>query len=136
MPESDDAHIPPPSPDNAAPASERTLSRSEKIETLRFDAAAVPRIAELLGISVEVAPFRLPSSTVWQLTVPGTQGRPVAMVTLWTELNRVDVMAGPSAIVFTDVRTVDLVPGVEVQFRRGSREFLIVAIGGRVIVRA
>lgn len=115
---------------------ERTLSRSAAIETLRFDAAAVPRVAELLGITVEVAPFRLPSSTVWQLTVPGTQGRPVAMVTLWPEINRVDVMAGSSAIVFTDVRTIDLVPGVEVQFWRGSREFLIVAIGGKVIVRA
>jgi hypothetical protein len=112
------------------------LSRSATIETLRFDAAAIPRVADLLGIDVETAPFRLPSSTVWQLTVPGTQGRPVAMVTLWPEINRVDVMAGPAAIVFTDVRTVDLVPGVEVQFRRGSREFLIVAIGGRVIVRA
>jgi hypothetical protein len=117
-------------------SSERARSRSAAIETLRFDAAAVPRVAELLGITVEVAPFRLPSSTVWQLTVPGTQGRPVAMVTLWPEINRVDVMAGPAAIVFTDVRTVDLVPGVEVQFRRGSREFLIVAVGGKVIVRA
>ena len=128
MPDSDDTAI--------SPESQRLLSRSAPIETLRFDAAAIPRVADLLGIDVETAPFRLPSSTVWQLTVPGTQGRPVAMVTLWPEINRVDVMAGPAAIVFTDVRTVDLVPGVEVQFRRGSREFLIVAIGGRVIVRA
>lgn len=133
MPAPDESPPPPPS---SSPDSERTLSRSERIETLRFDAAAVPRIAELLGIAVETAPFRLPSSTVWQLTVPGSQGRPVAMVTLWPEINRIDVMAGPAAIVFTDVRTVDLVPGVEVQFRRGSREFLIVAIGGKVIVRA
>lgn len=128
MPDSDDTAI--------SPESQRMLSRSATIETLRFDAAAIPRVADLLGIDVETAPFRLPSSTVWQLTVPGTQGRPVAMVTLWPEINRVDVMAGPAAVVFTDVRTVDLVPGVEVQFRRGSREFLIVAIGGRVIVRA
>jgi len=119
-----------------APVTERTLSRSDKIETLRYDVDAIPRVAELLGVEVERAPFRLPSSTVWQLTVPGTQGRPVAMITLWPEIHRVDVMAGPAAVVFTDVRTIDLVPGVEVQFRRGSREFLIVAIGGRVIVRA
>jgi len=131
MPDHDDASPP------AAPATPgRPLPRSASIETLRFDAVAVPRIADLLGIEVGTAPFRLPSSTVWQLTVPGTQGRPVAMITLWPEINRVDVMAGSSAIVFTDVRTVDLVPGVEVQFRRGSREFLIVAIGGKVIVRA
>lgn len=128
--------MPDPDDNPGSPPLERTLSRSEKIETLRFDEAAVPQIAALLGIAVETAPFRLPSSTVWQLTVPGTQGRPIAMLTLWPGINRVDVVAGPAAIVFTDVRTVDLVPGVEVQFRRGSREFLIVAIGGRVIVRA
>ncbi|MGB3329509.1 MAG: hypothetical protein WBA46_11175 [Thermomicrobiales bacterium] len=128
MPESDAPH------GDTPPA--RDLSRHESIETVRFDEQAIPRIAALLGIAQETAPFRLPSSTVWQLTVPGTQGRPVALVTLWPGINRVDVVAGPAAIVFTDVRTVDLVPGVEVQFRRGSREFLIVAIGGKVIVRA
>lgn len=128
MPESDAPH--------GGTPSARHLSRHESIETLRFDDHAIPRIAALLGIAQETAPFRLPSSTVWQLTVPGTQGRPVALVTLWPGINRVDVVAGPAAIVFTDVRTVDLVPGVEVQFRRGSREFLIVAIGGKVIVRA
>jgi hypothetical protein len=37
--------------------------------------------------------------------------------------------------VFTGVVRVDLVPGVEVQFRRANREVLIVARGGRVIVR-
>lgn len=123
--------------DSDASASGRpVLSRSDKIETLRYEAAIVPRIAELLGVEVQTAPFRLPSSTVWQLTVPGAQGRPVALITLWPEINRVDVVAGSTAIVFTEVRSVDLVPEVEVQFRRAGREFLIVAVGGRVIVRA
>jgi hypothetical protein len=123
--------------DSDASASRRpVLSRSDKIETLRYEAAIVPRIAKLLGVEVQTAPFRLPSSTVWQLTVPGAQGRPVALITLWPEINRVDVVAGSTAIVFTEVRTVDLVPEVEVQFRRAGREFLIVAVGGRVIVRA
>ncbi len=120
---------------NTSPEARQSLSRSDKIVTLRYDAGSVPPIAALLGVEVERAPFRLPSSTVWQLTVPGTKGRPVALITLWPEINRVDVVAGSSAIVFTDVRTVDLVPDVEVQFRRG-KEFLIVAVGGRVIVRA
>jgi len=123
--------------DSDASASRRpVLSRSDKIETLRYEAAIVPRIAKLLGVEVQTAPFRLPSSTVWQLTVPGAQGRPVALITLWPEINRVDVVAGSTAIVFTEVRSVDLVPEVEVQFRRAGREFLIVAVGGRVIVRA
>lgn len=127
----------PPMPDAASnPSDWPPRSRSDKIETLRYEAAIIPRIAELLGVDVQRAPFRLPSSTVWQLTVPGTRGRPVALITLWPEINRVDVVAGSAAIVFTDVRTVDLVPEVEVQFRRGGQEFLIVAVGGRIIVRA
>jgi hypothetical protein len=40
------------------------------------------------------------------------------------------------AIVFTDVVVVDLVPDVEVQFRRGNGDYLIVAQGGKVVVRA
>lgn len=41
-----------------------------------------------------------------------------------------------ATVVFSGVRTVEIVPGVEVQLRRGSREVLIIARGGRIIVRA
>jgi hypothetical protein len=58
------------------------------------------------------------------------------MVTLWPGIRRVDVVAGPATVVFTDIAVVDLVPEVEVQFRRTNRELLIVARGGKVIVRA
>jgi hypothetical protein len=58
------------------------------------------------------------------------------MLTLWPGIRRIDVIAGPATIVFTDIRSVDLVPDVEVQFRRTNREMLIVARGGKVIVRA
>lgn len=112
------------------------LSRSPRIETVRFAEPAVALISRLLGVEATTAPFRLPSSTVWQLTVPGAQGRPQAMVTLWPGIGRVDVVAGPATVVFTDIEVVDLVPEVEVQFRRRSREVLIVARGGKVIVRA
>lgn len=112
------------------------LSRSPLIRTVPFDTRAVDLIAEVLDVAASVAPFRLPSSTVWQMTVPGEQGRPVLMLTLWPGIQRVDVVAGPATVVFTDVQSVDLVPGVEVQFRRSNRNFLIVARGGKVIVRA
>jgi hypothetical protein len=112
------------------------LSRSSRIQTVRFDEAAVELIAGYLAVEVAAAPFRLPSSAVWQLTVPGAQGRPQAMLTLWPGIGRVDVVAGPATVVFTDVEVVDLVPEVEVQFRRRNREVLIVARGGKVIVRA
>jgi hypothetical protein len=112
------------------------LPRNAAIERLDYTKDAIPRIAELLEIPVERAPFRLPSATVWQLTVPGTRGRPAALLTLWPSIHRLDVIAGPATVVFTDVRTVDLVPGVEAQFRRGDRACLIVARGGKIIVRA
>jgi hypothetical protein len=34
------------------------------------------------------------------------------------------------------VAVVELVPEVEVQFRRGNRDLLVIARGGKVIVRA
>ncbi len=111
-------------------------SRSPRIERLAYDAAAVERVAETLGVSLERAPFRLPSATVWQLTVPGRDDRPAALLTLWPSIRRVDVIAGPTTVVFTEVELVELVPDVEVQFRRRGREYLIVARGGKVIVRA
>ncbi len=112
------------------------LSRNPLIRTVPFDTRAIDPITDVLDVAATVAPFRLPSSTVWQMTVRGEQGRPVVMLTLWPGIHRVDVVAGPATVVFTDVQSVDLVPGVEVQFRRSNRNFLIVARGGKVIVRA
>ena len=117
------------------PLDPATLPRSAAIERIDYTKESIARIADLLEIPIERAPFRLPSATVWQLTVPGTQGRPAALLTLWPSLHRIDVIAGPATVVFTDVRTVDLVPGVEAQFRRGDGAYLIVA-RGKIIVRA
>lgn len=112
------------------------LPRSPRIRTIPFDPNAIAPIADLLGGEAALAEFQLPGSTVWQMTIEGQNGRPTAMVTLWPGLRRVDVVAGPATVVFTDIQTVDLVPGVEVQFRRGAREVLILARNGQVIVRA
>lgn len=111
-------------------------SRSPKIRTVPFDVQAVELVAECLGVAASLAPFRLPSSAVWQMTVPGSGGRPQAMLTLWPGIGRIDVIAGPATVVFTSIQSIDLVPDVEVQFRRAKREVLIVARGGKVIVRA
>lgn len=113
-----------------------SLSRSPRIRTLPYDVNAVEAIALELEAEVSLAPFRLPGSAVWQLTVSGDQGRPQALMTLWPGIARIDVIAGPATIVFTEIEVVDLVPGVEVQFRRRNRELLVVARGGKVIVRA
>ncbi len=122
-------------PATPAPAGDG-LSRNPKIRTVPFDVAAVELIAACLDVTASLAPFRLPSSAVWQITVPGSGGRPQAMLTLWPGIRRIDVIAGPATVVFTDIRSVNLVPEVEVQFRRPNRELLIVARGGKVIVRA
>ena len=101
-----------------------------------FDENAVEPIAEALGATTSRAPFQLPGSTVYQLTVENALGLPPTLLTLWPGIARVDAISPSSTVVFTDVRTVDLVGTVEVQFRRTNREMLIVARGGKVIVRA
>ena len=120
------------------PANETAGSggRPGRIRRLPFDAASVELIAETLGVSVQLADFQLPGATVFQLVVPGANERPAAMITLWPSLRRVDVIGGSATVVFTTVATVDLVTDIEVQFRRATNEYLIVARGGKVIVRA
>lgn len=111
-------------------------SRNPNIDTVPFTEDAVPRIAAILGVAVDTAPFRMPGSNVWQLTIPGADGRPSVLLTLWSGLRRVDAITGLTTVVFNEVVTVDLVPGVEVQFRTATRGMLIVARQGNVIVRA
>lgn len=109
---------------------------TSRIRQVRFDVAAVELVAETLGVVAGTAPFRLPSGAVYQIVVPDKEGKPAVMLTLWPSIRRVDAIAPAATVVFTDVGTVDLVADVEVQFRRSNRDHLIVARGGKVIVRA
>jgi hypothetical protein len=111
-------------------------SAPARVRRIPFDKDAIESIAETLDVPVQLAPFRLPGGAVYQLLVPGVAERPAALVTLWPSLRRVDAVAGPATIVLTAVATVDLVADVEVQFRRDTREYLIIARGGKLIVRA
>lgn len=119
-----------------APRDASDLPRNKRIRTIPYNDDAITPIATVLDAGASRAEFQLPGSTVWQMTVEGTNGRPTAMVTLWPGIHRVDVVAGPATVVFTDIQTVDLVPGVEVQLRRTAKECLIIARNGQVIVRA
>lgn len=101
-----------------------------------FDDGAVDAIAAALGVSFAAAPFRVPDSAVYQATVEHTMGLPAVQLTLWPGIGRVDALSPSAAIVFTEVRIVDIVGTVEVQFRRANQELLIVARMGKVIVRA
>jgi hypothetical protein len=111
-------------------------TRSSKIRQIPFDAQCVELVAETLGVEVQTAPFRLPSGAVYQILVPDKDGKPATMLTIWPSIRRVDAISASSTVVFTDVTTVDLVEEIEVQFRRSNRDYLIVARGGKVIVRA
>ncbi len=118
------------------PRSRTTGTGRSRIRHVPYNAEAIDLIADALDIPVNFADFRLPGAAVYQLTVPGSDGRATAMLTLWPSIRRVDAIGGGATIVFTNVVTVDLVADIEVQFRRANREYLIVARGGRLIVRA
>ena len=118
------------------PTDSGDLPKAKTVRTVTFEEAALEGVAEVLAGPLELADFRLPASRVWRLTVPDERDRPAAILTLWPGIGRVDVVNGMATVVFSGVQTIDLVPGVEAQFRRGSREVLIVARGGKIIVRA
>ncbi|CAN5699648.1 hypothetical protein BH09CHL1_BH09CHL1_15410 [soil metagenome] len=116
------------------PIEPTSIQRS--IRTLKFDETAIAEIAALLGGEPAPANFRLPDALVLQLDVPSSADRSPTKLTFWPPLRRVDAIADGLVVVFTAVATVDLVEGVEVLFRRQSGEYLIIAIGGKVIVRS
>jgi hypothetical protein len=103
---------------------------------LPFDQRSVAEVARLLGVAATLAPFQLPGGEVHQMTIPRSEQPPAVLLTLWPTIKRVDVISASATVVFTNVATVDLVDGVEVLFRRNSREYLIVTVAGKVIVRA
>jgi hypothetical protein len=111
-------------------------SHQSIIESHVFDKKVVEIVARALGSESRLAPFQLPGGTVYQITIPNAVGQAGTLLTLWPSIQRVDAISPSSAVVFTDVRTVDVVGEIEVQFRRGNRDYLIIARTGKVIVRA
>jgi hypothetical protein len=115
---------------------ERDSERPTRLRTIPFRAEMVDVIAAAVGAEASLAPFQLPGASVYQFTVAGASGRPSALITLWPSLRRVDAIGGGAAVVFTRVADVQLVGGVEVLFRRETGEYLVVATGGRIVVRS
>ena len=117
-------------------ADQSEAGRASRVRTIPFREEMVDAIAEAIDTQPELAPFQLPGARVYQITVEGSSGRPSALVTLWPSLRRVDAIGAGAAVVFTRITTVQLVDGVEVLFRRESGEYLVIAKGGRIIVRS
>ena len=111
-------------------------TRSPRLRTVPFRDDMVVTIAEAIGAQPGLAPFQLPGAKVHQFLVPGADERPSAMVTLWPSLRRVDVIGNGTAVVFTRIVAVQLVDGAEILFRREGGEYLVVAVGGRIVVRS
>src|SRR5690242_18431843 len=103
-------------------------------QVVPFRADMVEVIASTIEAVPNLAPFQLPGGAVYQFMVAGQEHKPAALVTLWPSLRRVDAIGSNVAVVFTRVATVQLVPGVEVLFRREGGEYLIVARSGKIIV--
>ena len=110
--------------------------RSPRLRSVPFRDDMVATIAETIGAEPGLAPFQLPGAKVHQFLVSGSDERPSAMITLWPSLRRVDVIGNGTAVVFTRIVSVQLVDGAEILFRREGGEFLVVAKGGRIVVRS
>ena len=107
-----------------------------RLRTVPYENDWVATIAETIGCEATLAPFQLPGASVYQFTMEGEGGRPSALITLWPSLRRVDAIGSGAAVVFTRVVTVQLVDGLEALFRRETGEYLVVAKGGRIVVRS
>lgn len=114
----------------------RGASASNRIRTVPYDKEAVEAVAELFGVAAKLAPFQLPGGTVYQFTVAKGNDRPAVLLTLWPTIRRLDAITPSATVVCTRIARVDLVQGVEVIFRRDGGEYVIVTVGGKVIVRA
>lgn len=110
--------------------------RQRSIDKFTFGPEALGAAARLLGGTLRVAEFRLPDAVVWQIDVPGRSGEPVITLTCWPSIQRVDASSPHLTVVMTEILGVELVEGVEVVFRRRDSSYLIVPIGGKVIVRS
>ena len=93
-------------------------------------------MAALFGEDLRLAPFRMPDADVWQLNVPDATGQVAVTLTLWPSIRRVDASSRLVTVVMTEIAGIEIVEGVEALFRRANGEYLIVPLGGKVIVRA
>ena len=111
-------------------------SASSRVRMLPFREDFAETYAEAIGARLELAPFQLPGRKVFQFLVEGAEGRPAAMITLWPSIRRVDAIGAGAAVVFTRIASVQVVEDAELLFRRESGEYLVVAKGGKIVVRA
>jgi hypothetical protein len=99
-----------------------------------FDQSAIAAICETLQTEPHPAAYAFQGIPVLQAVVAGHDGRESVTIVFWPDLHRVDASSLQATVVMTGVAVVDLVEGVEVLFR-GQSHYLVVALGGKIIVR-
>jgi hypothetical protein len=100
--------------------------------TLPFTEAAVSEIAALLGVAACVEPYRVRDAAVHRMALPNLSLGLEITVILWPSISRVDVRLGNCSMVYKGVTDLELIPGVEVIFRRrGEDGYLFVSVDGR-----
>ena len=100
--------------------------------TLPFTEDGVPQIAALLGVPAVAEPYTVRGAPVFRLDVPNRVLGVTVSVLLWPALARVDVRIGDCSLVYKGVASVELLPGVEVIFRRAAGDgYLFISVGGR-----
>ncbi|MDQ3045112.1 MAG: hypothetical protein M3R06_08185, partial [Chloroflexota bacterium] len=65
-----------------------------RVHEVPYDTQSIGLIGQTLGVQVELADFRLPGGSVYQLMVPGDRGRPAVLLILWPSLSRIDAVGG------------------------------------------
>lgn len=110
----------------------------EALTLLLSDEGAPAAIAQLLGATLEEAPFRLPEdesaqTTVYRIGMTSTEHDDAITLLVWPALSRIDVHLRKSTWTLKGISDVHFYPGVEVLFRRDDPPaVLFVSVHGRV----
>lgn len=113
-----------------------------RVIRLPFGDAAIPAIADELGVAITPAPYDVAGERVWEGRIPARWAAGISLhLVLWPSICRVDVRIVPDgggrtpiALTARSVHAVEVYPGVEVMFRRAGGSVLFVTRHGHAAV--
>ena len=100
------------------------------MQSFPFDEHAIEAIAAELGVTPQKAAYSVHGAPVYELSLVHQQLQVPVTVILWPSIKRVDVRLADVSVVYKDVERVEIYPGVEVSFRRGTGSYLFVTRSG------
>jgi hypothetical protein len=104
-------------------------------ERLEFNEQSIPVIAQTLDVVMSEAPYSIHGATVYEASLFNQPlGRHVQVV-FWPSIRRIDAYVGDCQIIFKQITEVQILPGIEVIFRRPPTPGqLLITRAGRVAV--